>query len=153
MPPFLKVLGPMMLVVLSGACFAAQSAVNSRLQHALGSWMWATFFSYLGGVVVTCSMLIVARVQWPSTTELTSAPWWAWLGGLFGAVYVASLILNLPRLGAGPALAALVAGQMTLSLLIDRFGWFGASRHAVGPTQLGGVLCLVVGVLLVRTRT
>jgi hypothetical protein len=40
------------------------------------------------------------RERIPSSTQLGDAPWWAWIGGAFGAFYIVAAILLLPRLGA-----------------------------------------------------
>ena len=55
-----------------------------------------------------------------------------------------------PRLGAAALIAALVAGQMMASLIVDHFGWVGFAQHAVTPLRPAGAALIVVGVILVR---
>jgi bacterial/archaeal transporter family-2 protein len=55
-----------------------------------------------------------------------------------------------PRLGAATFVAALVAGQMIMSLVIDQFGWVGFAEHAISPLRLLGAALVVGGVILVQ---
>jgi transporter family-2 protein len=55
-----------------------------------------------------------------------------------------------PRLGAATLVAALVAGQMVASLLIDHYGWVGFAVHPVNPVRILGAALVVGGVVLVQ---
>ena len=76
--------------------------------------------------------------------------WWHWVGGLLGAVYILVTIVVAPRLGAATLVAALVAGQMVASMLLDHFGWVGFAVHPITPWRLAGAVLIVSGVVLVR---
>jgi len=74
-----------------------------------------------------------------------TAPWWSWLGGLLGAVFVTSSILLVPRLGATLFIAAIVTGQLAFSLIIDEFSLLGVSQRPASPGRLLGVAIMMVG--------
>ena len=57
---------------------------------------------------------------------------------------------RLRRLGAATLIAAVVAGQMLASLLLDQYGWVGFKEHHASPGRLIGVLLVATGVVLVR---
>ena len=57
---------------------------------------------------------------------LGGGPWWAYLGGAFGAVFVFAILVASPRLGVTTTFVAAIVGQVALAALIDRFGWLGA---------------------------
>ena len=98
-------------------------------------------------------MLLVAaalRDSVPTAVGSAQSHWWAWSGGLFGAVYIAISIALVPRIGAANFLALLVAGQMLGSLLFDHFGLFGIPQHEINAVRILGALLLVGGVVLVR---
>ncbi|MCD9028435.1 DMT family transporter [Luteimonas sp. BDR2-5] len=143
-------LGLTLLGILAGVSFVMQSAVNTQLRESLASLSWAVFFSYLGGTLVMGLVLAATRTALPAAATLPQTPWIAWTGGLFGVVYVMSLVVLLPRIGSVAALALLVAGQMLAALVFDQFGWFGIAQQAVTPTKVLGALLLVAGVVLVR---
>jgi transporter family-2 protein len=86
----------------------------------------------------------------PSAAGLAGSHWWAWSGGLFGAIYIAISILLVPRMGTATFVALLVAGQMLASLVFDQYGLFGVPRHPADLSRIAGALLLVGGVVLLR---
>jgi transporter family-2 protein len=76
-------------------------------------------------------------------------PWWYFVGGFIGAVFVASSLITVRTLGAGGVVAATIAGQLTFSVVIDKFGLLGLPEKPLTVTRLLGVLLLAVGVFLV----
>ena len=77
-------------------------------------------------------------------------PWWAWSGGLFGAIFIGLGIFLVPQLGAAAFIALLVTGQMLASVAFDHFGWMGLAQRPVDLPRLAGVALLIGGVLLIR---
>lgn len=71
------------------------------------------------------------------------------LGGLLGAVYVVTALTAVKTLGAGGVTAATIAGQLTLSMIVDQFGWFGVERSPITLARVLGVLVLALGVFLI----
>jgi bacterial/archaeal transporter family-2 protein len=154
MAPLFGFLGSALLAAAAGVSFVMQQAVNADLRAALGSAAWAGFVSYLGGTL--CMLALAAagaaagRDTLPPLTVAAASNWWAWTGGLFGAIYIAISILLVPRLGAATFVALLVAGQMLSSLAFDHYGLFGIVQHAAGPARLLGAVLLIAGVVLIR---
>ncbi len=139
-----------LLALVAGMSFVLQASVNARLRTALDSPNWAALASYAGGTLAMAVVVLLARDAWPSFAVLRAAPWWAWTGGLFGAVYVVIIILLLPRLGTATVIALFVLGQMIASLAIDNAGFFGVPKHPVDLARIAGALLLVAGVALIR---
>jgi transporter family-2 protein len=54
------------------------------------------------------------------------------------------------RIGAAPFFGLLVAAQLVMGVLIDRFGLIGFPERALSPGRLAGVVLLIAGALLVR---
>ena len=77
-------------------------------------------------------------------------PWWAWSGGLFGAIFIGLAIVLVPRLGAATFVALLVSGQMFASIMFDHVGLLGLAQRTADPPRLLGVVLLVIGVVLIR---
>ena len=96
------------------------------------------------------ALAVVCRDGLPSTAAVLRSNWWAWSGGLFGAIYIAISILLIPRLGAATFVALLIAGQMVASLLFDNYGWFGLAERPADPLRIFGALLLVAGVIFIR---
>jgi Putative inner membrane exporter, YdcZ len=77
-------------------------------------------------------------------------PWWAWSGGLFGAIFIGLGIFLVPQMGAATFLALLVTGQMLGSIIFDHFGWLGLTQRPVDAPRLLGVALFIEGVVLIR---
>ncbi len=59
------------------------------------------------------------------------------------------MLVTVGTLGAGPVVAATIAAQLSMSLVVDQFGSLGVKRDPITAGQLAGVALLALGVLLV----
>ena len=139
-----------LLAVIAGASFVLQSSVNAKLRAELDAPNWAALISYAGGTLVMGILVLFLREQAQLGEAIDRAPWWAWSGGLWGAIYVVIIILLLPRLGTATLIASFILGQMVTSLAFDHFGFFGVPKHPVDPARIAGVVLLVAGAVLMR---
>ncbi len=140
----------LLFAFVAGAMIPFQVGVNARLAHVVNGPIRAALVSFIVG---TIALLVLSLIVWrplPSSGRLAGAPWWAWIGGLLGAFYVAGSIVTGPRLGAATLIAAVVAGQALASLLIDQYGWVGFRVHTLSPGRLVGMALVLGGVALVR---
>lgn len=138
------------LALLAGALFPLQVGVNTHLQGWLGHPLLVGLVSFMVGTLGLGVAVAVYRVPLPAATTLGQAPWWGWLGGLLGAIYITMSVVLAPRLGATTLLAAIVAGQMLASLMLDHFGAVGLPEHPASAGRLLGAALVVVGVLVIH---
>lgn len=136
--------------VIAGMSFVAQQAVNANLRSSIDSAAWAGFVSYVGGTICMAVLALILRDPWPAGAVLARSNWWAWSGGLLGAIYIAISILLLPRLGAATTIALIVLGQMLGSVLFDHYGWLGLPRHPADWQRIVGAMLLIAGTVLIR---
>jgi transporter family-2 protein len=139
-----------LLAVAAGVSVVVQQVLNSNLRMALDSAAWSGFMSYLVGVVCMVLLALVFGDPFPSASVAARIPWWAWSGGLFGAIFIGLAILLVPHLGAATFLALLVTGQMFASVTFDHFGWLGLAQRPIDAPRLLGVTLLIAGVVLIR---
>ena len=136
--------------IAAGASVIIQQALNAYLRSAIGSAAWSGVVSYFVGLISIAAFAIVLREPLPSAAVIAGSPWWAWSGGVFGAVFITLAILLIPQLGAATFIALLVTGQMLTSLVLDHFGWLGLEQRSVDLPRLIGVGLLITGVVLIR---
>ncbi len=141
---------PILLAVAAGVSIVVQQALNSNLRTALNSAAWSGFMSYFVGVVCMALLALALRDPLPSAGVAARIPWWAWSGGLFGAIFIGLAILLVPHLGAATFIALLVTGQMLASVAFDHFGWLGLAQRPIDLPRLIGVALLIGGVVLIR---
>jgi bacterial/archaeal transporter family-2 protein len=136
-------------IVAGGAMLAAQAPVNAALARALGNALIAACMSF-GVGFVALAIISVLRGAWPSAAALAAAPWWAWIGGLLGAAYVALVIWAVPKLGVVTMIAALVFGQLVAALVLDSVGAFGMPVTAISWQRVMSVVLVLGGLVLSR---
>ncbi len=141
---------PVVLAVVAGVSVVIQQVLNANLRTALHSAAWSGFVSYFVGIVCMALLAIVLRDPVPSVAVAGRIPWWAWSGGLFGAVFIGLAIFVVPQLGAATFIALLVAGQMLASITLDHFGWLGLAQRSIDLPRLAGAALLIAGVVLIR---
>jgi transporter family-2 protein len=146
----IKIVLPMLLAAGAGASIVVQQVLNANLRAALNSAAWSGFASYAVGLVCMVALIVALRDPVPSVAAMARIPWWAWSGGLFGALFIASAILLVPQIGAATFIALLVTGQMLASVTFDHFGWLGLAQRTIDLPRLIGVAMLVGGVVLIR---
>ena len=132
-----------------GALITVQIATNTRLKEAFGEAVPAVIVSSLLGVVILAVVTLGARTPWPSAARIAGAPWWAWLGGLLGAVYAVATVLLARRLGAAPLAAVVVTGQLVCSVVLDHFGVLGFTEHGLSVGRVAGCLLMIAGFILI----
>src|SRR5262249_45476463 len=140
----------LLLVVAAGGSVAFQQLLNANLGKGLQSAFWAAFVSYLGGTLAMLLVLAIAGDRLPGSAAIARVPWISWTGGIFGAAFIATSILMVPRLGTATVVTLIVVGQLLSSLAFDHFGLLGTPQHEVTALRLAGAACLIAGAALVR---
>ncbi|MBV8216299.1 MAG: DMT family transporter [Verrucomicrobia bacterium] len=137
-------------VVAAAVSVALQQVLNTNLRSQLESPWWAGRISYAVGTVVMLTLALTSAPPRLSGAFSGATSWLSWTGGFFGAIFIATAIFMVPRLGAATVLALIVVGQMLGSLTLDHFGILGIPQHAVSLTRLIGAAFLILGVFLIR---
>jgi bacterial/archaeal transporter family-2 protein len=146
----IKLALPVILALVAGGSVVIQQVLNANLRSELNSAVWSGFTSYVLGVVCMVSLAIMLREPIPAAGVMARIPWWAWSGGLFGAIFIGLSILVAHQLGAAALIALLVTGQMIASITIDHFGWLGLTQRPIDLPRLVGGGLVIAGVILIR---
>ena len=136
-------------VVLAGGATAMQAPTNARLAAAVGSPVNAAFVSFAVGTAALAVLAALFHTR-PDMAATRALPWYAWIGGLYGVVFVVAAAWSVPRLGVALTITLMVAGQLLISLVLDHFGALGVPREPISLGRLAGVGLVIAGVLLVR---
>jgi transporter family-2 protein len=146
--------GWIVLALLAGAVLPVQGVVNGLLRHDLGAPFVVGAVSFLVATLAMAVALLfsatVLRAPAPTLQGLPAMPWWGWLGGFAGAIYVTTVFTAIPVIGASAAVGLTVAGQQVASVFVDRHGWFRLPKRDVSPLRLLGVVILLAGVATIK---
>jgi bacterial/archaeal transporter family-2 protein len=137
------------VILLGGALLSIQSPLNAMLGRAVGSPVNAALISFLVG---TGALIVVALLQRaaPDSVATRVLPWYAWVGGLCGAVFVTAAAYAAPRIGVATMLTLAVASQLCMAVALDHAGAFGITPHPVSAGRIAGLVLVIVGAVVVR---
>ncbi len=144
-PSFLAIIA----VVIGGAATALQAPTNAKMMGAVGSPVNAAFVSFAVGTAALGLLAVILQTR-PDMAASRALPWYAWVGGLYGAIFVVAAAWGVPRLGVATTIILMVAGQLLLSVALDHFGAMGMPKQPISWGRVAGVLMVVGGVLMVR---
>ena len=138
-----------LVVVLAGGATALQAPTNAKLATAVASPVNAAFISFAVGTTVLGIVAALMQTR-PDMAAARALPWYAWLGGVYGACFVVAAAWGVPRLGVAMTITLMVGGQLLISLFLDHFGALGVPRQPLNIGRIAGVGLVLAGVLLVR---
>jgi transporter family-2 protein len=132
-----------------GALVAFQPPANALLAREIGD-LGAALTSLLVAAVIVGVLLVVVGNPGDlgGLRELRPVHL---LGGIGGAAIVLVSLITVRSLGAGGVTAALVATQLAVSALADRFGWVGLEASPLTPGRVLGIALLLAGTWLVTS--
>jgi bacterial/archaeal transporter family-2 protein len=139
------------LTVLAGLAGSVQVAVMGRFGERIGIAEALTFSTAIQ-LVLSLTILLAARSGLGGLGGAFSSPAWMWLGGVMGLTVVFTITFAQPRIGATATIGILIAGQLVMGALIDRFGLFGVEQIAISPARLAGIALLGIGAALSLVR-
>lgn len=147
-----------------GVAVAVQARINGELARRIDDGLVAALLSFAGGLVLLVALAAALPRMRVGLRRVTAAlgeqgredrrlrPYHL-LGGLFGAFLVTSQGLTVAAVGVAVFTVAVVAGQASSSLLVDRVGIGPGGPQAITGTRLAGaVLALGAVVLTVSDR-
>jgi bacterial/archaeal transporter family-2 protein len=139
------------LAVLAGLAGSVQVAVMGRFGGEIGIFE-ALSFSTAVQLVFSLGILVAARGGFGGLHHVGRTPAWMWVGGLMGLTVVTAITFAQPRIGATAVIGILIAGQLVMGAVIDRFGLFGVHQIAISPPRAIGIALLGIGAALSLVR-
>ena len=139
------------LTVLAGLAGAVQVAVMGRFGGRVGVFEALTFSTAVQ-LVLSLGILLVARLGPGGLADAFRAPAWMWLGGVMGLTVVFTITFAQPRIGATATIGILIAGQLVMGAVIDRYGLFGVDQIGISWPRALGIGLLGVGAALSLVR-
>ena len=142
--------GPAAFVLFAAALLPAQAACNAAVNRAIGQPVIAILISILGSLVTIVTFgLLAGRLFQVPVGRFAAVPWWAWVAGVGGAVFVAAQATMVPKLGAALFTSLAVTGQVAMAMTLDHFGALNLPQHTASPVRVVGAVLIVIGMTLV----
>ncbi|WP_421360883.1 DMT family transporter [Agrobacterium rosae] len=133
-------------MAFTGGVFVALSRqVNGRLSLS-NSPLIASFWNHIVGfTVLTASGLIIGGLLPAGAAD---APWYAYIGGPIGVIFIASGSWLVPRIGAVNTALLVISGQMVSGVMLDLF----SDQPPKAWASALGVLLILAGMVLTQRK-
>ena len=135
------------ICVFAGLAGSIQVAVMARLGDRVGIASALAFATLLTALLATV-ILLIARRSLGGIVDAARQPLWLWIGAVAGLFIVFTITFAGARIGTAATVGIIIAGQLVMAALIDRFGLLGADRIGLGWARLAGLALLAGGAAL-----
>lgn len=131
----------LLIALAAGAGVAAQAAINARMGAGVGGQPVAAALGAAG-----LALLALVQVDWGALfAQAARTPWWSWIGGLIGAVFVLTSVFLTPRLGVANTVFLFVLGQLAAGMVIDGLGLFQMQARTLDWWKFAGLAVMLGG--------
>lgn len=139
------------LVVAGGIGGAIQAALMGRFGERVGT-LEAFAFATLLTALIGAAVLLVGRGGLNGYAAAARQPVWLWTAAAMSALIVLGITFAAPRIGTTATIGIVVAGNLAMAAVIDRFGLFGLEKIPFRWDRLLGIVLLAAGAALTLKR-
>ncbi|MBN7808722.1 DMT family transporter [Agrobacterium rosae] len=133
-------------MAFTGGVFVALSRqVNGRLSLS-NSPLIASFWNHIVGFLVLTALGLIIGGLLPAGAA--DAPWYAFIGGPIGVIFIASGSWLVPRIGAVNTALLVISGQMVSGVMLDLF----SDQPPKAWASALGVLLILAGMVLTQRK-
>jgi transporter family-2 protein len=140
-----------LLAFAAGVAGATQIAVQGRLGDRVGTVEAVATAAVVATTIALVSLLVV-RGSFRGLGDAFAGPKWQLLGGVASVFIVLTITVAGPRIGVVTTTAFVIAAQLTMATVIDRYGWFGVEAVPVSWPRVLGIVLLLAGAALTLRR-
>lgn len=137
--------------LITGGLVACQPPANELLARHV-TVLGAAFVSLVISTVIVAVLLVLAGEP-SALSGLEHFRPVHLLGGIAGAAIVTVSVVAVRHLGAAGVTAALVATQLSVSVVLDRLGLLGLEGNTISLARVAGIGFLFLGTWLVVSET
>lgn len=135
--------------LIAGVFVAIQTVFNARVGEQVGLWETTTIVHIVGLVFSIIMLSLFGDGHLSKWTEINKL---YLFGGAFGVIIIYSMTRGVLSIGTTLAVAILIITQLSVALLIDMFGLFGAQKLIVDWTKPVGIIIMIFGIIIFKSR-
>jgi transporter family-2 protein len=140
------------LTIVAGIAGAVQAAVMGELGERTGIFP-ALAFAGVVSVVLGLTLLLIVTRSFSGLGDAARQPLWLWTGGALSVLIILAITVASPRIGLAATIGTIIALNLVMAAAMDRYGWFGLDRIAIGWPRVAGLLFLGVGAALTLVKS
>lgn len=135
--------------LLAGIIASTQNVFSARIGDKLGMWEAALVIHFVGLIFAALMAFTFGNGNLKNVAELNKL---YLLAGVLGVFIVFTVANGVTALGASFSVGLMVITQLIFSAVIDNFGLFGTERIPFDFTKLVGLLIMIVGVVVFKSK-
>ena len=136
-----------LFAAVAGMLNTMQSGSNATLGKSVAPG-WAVATVGAATMLTGIAYALATRAPLPRAGAHL-VPWWGWIGGTLGAVYVLATLSISRQLGAGVYIGLTVTAAIVTSITMDHWGLMGFETHPASVWRLAGGVLMIAGLALV----
>lgn len=135
--------------LLAGMVVALQNVFSTRVGDKIGMWETTFVVHLIGFIFALIMVVIVGNGNLKNISEVNKI---YLLGGVLGVFIIFSVTNSITALGASLTMSLMVISQLIFATVIDTFGLFGTEKIPFDFTKLMGLIIMIVGVVVFKSK-
>ena len=129
------------LAFVNGCAAVISKMINFRCTKILGTYN-GSLVNYVVASVISFVLLLISSRFHIDFYSFSQAPWWMYLGGVFGIIAFLISMITLPHLKVMESTILLLVGQLTAGILFDALVF-----HNISLQKVFGILLVAAGII------
>lgn len=129
----------------AGVLVGLSRQLNGRVALSTTAWE-SSFWNHIVGLGFVSLIALIGGGLFAGTPM--GAPWWAYLGGPIGVLFIAAGSWAITRIGAAQTAMLIIAGQMISGVLLDMAMMTQGQLWA----RILGVILILLGIWITRSK-
>jgi transporter family-2 protein len=140
------------IALVAGLAGSIQVAVMGELGERVGI---PAALVFAAGITLLCALVALLAVErsFSGVRAALQQPAWLWLGGVMSILIVFAITLGGPRIGTTATVGLVIAGNLLMAGVIDRFGLLGQDEIPLAWPRVLGLALLAAGAGLTLSQT
>ena len=137
----------------TGFAIGFQSTLSSKIGNLIGSFRSGVMINFIGGMLAALFFVVLLIVKGKEFWQMPGISLTLIvIAGALDIMIITGIAFSLQRIGVAAGLAAVILGQMVVSLIVDAKGWGGSTPIPITLPRILGVVIIAVGVYILLPR-
>ncbi|MCK4900554.1 MAG: DMT family transporter [Anaerolineales bacterium] len=133
----------------TGLAIGIQATLSSRVGDVIGSFRTTISTNLVGGMIGAFLIFLIFATQGTNSLHYSrNIILMLIAAGTLGIFIVMGVSFSLSRIGVTAGLAAIILGQMFVSVIVDTTGWGGVEPIQISLQRIIGLLVMGLAVIL-----
>ena len=142
-----SLLTALIVAIVSGLAIGTQSSLNTATGKITSATLTGLLVNFAGGVASGLFLLVIYIREGKMSFSALNAPTIGLIivSGLLGIGIIAGIAYALSKIGVTAGLSTIIAGQMTVAVVVDTFGLTGGEPIPLNWSRISGLILLALG--------